>query len=143
MQREFPENAAVKVGSIVYDVVQEEIVRDNRESFGHISHAGSVMTLRRSLEFQQKRQTFMHELFHAIDTEFLGADLSEKDNNLLASIMCQVLADNFGLFYTLFGPEENFTQFIPLKDEAPKVTNVKGTFVAERPGTAVPGGANG
>ena len=150
MQREFPEATEVKVGGVIYDVKQAEVIERDSNMLGGFDLEEATITLKRPLAFYQKRLGFMHELVHAMDAG-AGLDLNEQTTHALANQLTQVLADNFILFDKLFGPlagmtwkpEAHLTEFVPLKDEAPKVTNVKGTFVAERPGTAVPGGANG
>ena len=89
----------IKVGTFVYDLQETDkpILFNHEECAGLIDYEHMTIDIKSDLELQRKKQTMLHELFHAIIQEY-AIDIEDVDEEYLVDIlgvaMFQVIKDN-------------------------------------------------
>lgn len=86
----------VKIGGVRYTVREvDQLFESNR--MGECHPTRSEILIRASMSHDQKRETLVHEVIEAINSD-CDLDLSHSVISTLSHCLHQVLADNPGLF---------------------------------------------
>jgi len=84
----------VRLAHLDYPIIEKEFIRHNGdEALGLCEMDTQTITIKSSLEPQQKVRVIIHEVLHAI-MDIYGIELSEKDNDLLAVGLTSFLKEN-------------------------------------------------
>ena len=86
----------LKVGGTVYDIEICDCISDEPDGL-FVYNKSKIIVVRRESE-QAMKQTFFHELFHAIDCAYNGGNLEEDVIERLSQGMYQVVKDNPSIF---------------------------------------------
>ena len=87
---------SVKVGSVIYDVIEKDVVEiaGNKNYLGACDYSKTTIEIAKNISDERKINTFVHELLHAILNEAGYAEHEEEFVERVASVLCQVLRDN-------------------------------------------------
>ena len=89
----------LKVGGHIYKIIDGYVFRERTDIHGQCDHSNLEIRLCRfdlSGKFAESKVEcdFIHEMLHAIDNTYNGAQLKEEDVVRLAEGLYQVLTDN-------------------------------------------------
>lgn len=88
----------VKILYRTYRVEEEENIHEGEyDLFGKVTYLPPVITLNAKMEKEQKENTFLHEVIHALDDAYV-IGLSEKQVERLGSALYVFARDNPGVF---------------------------------------------
>lgn len=85
----------VKIGAIVYEIVDVENLSDHGEKLdGHITYDDSCIRLEKGMETQARRATLWHEILHAILIQAGYSKHAEGQVEALSFGIMEVLENN-------------------------------------------------
>jgi len=87
----------VKIGWQTYKIIEiepkEDLITASERFYGQILYDKSKILLKADVSEEQKRNTLLHEIIHAVD-EAYNIELSEKQVDTLGNALMAVFIDN-------------------------------------------------
>jgi heat shock protein HspQ len=88
----------VKIGGLIYDVsIEKGVCHGLNKAYGTCDYEALEISIEKDYSEQKIKQTFWHEVMHAIDNEY-HAGLSEKQIDQMACGLYSVIVDNPDIF---------------------------------------------
>ena len=89
---------AIKIGGIIYDVVETDRLHSGNNYTAEINYRKSVIEISSNLSKQRKHRDFLHEIIHGIYDNLGYTEHDEKVIDELAGALYQVIIDNPEVF---------------------------------------------